>query len=385
MLVLLLLIGVPKIQAQKIIPGAESMQEYLPMLKGKRVALLINQTSKVGDKLLADTLLKRGVKLVKIFVPEHGFRGVGDAGAHIANGKDSATGLSIVSLYGKDKKPNKEQLRDVDVVVYDIQDVGVRFYTYISTLEYMMEACAESNKRLLILDRPNPNGHYVDGPVLDTAFRSFIGMQPVPVVYGMTPAEYARMLVGERWFKGANKLKMDVVTVKDYDHKSMYQLLVAPSPNLRSMDAIYLYPSVCLFEGTTLSVGRGTDKPFQQWGHPLLKGRFSDAFTPVSTVGASKPPFEGQTCYGRTATVEDVRTSSQSIQIGWLIDAYQKFPEGEKFWPSGKFITLLMGGDAIYNQLKQHKTEAEIRASWEPKLSAFKTKRKKYLLYKDFE
>jgi uncharacterized protein YbbC (DUF1343 family) len=371
--------------SQKIVPAAESMGEYLPRLTGKRVGLLINQTSQVGGKLLADTLLKRGILITKIFVPEHGFRGVGDAGAHIANGRDSATGLPIISLYGKNKKPLKEQLKDVDIVVYDIQDVGVRFYTYISTLQYMMEACAENNKRLMILDRPNPNGHYVDGPVLDTSFRSFIGMQPIPIVYGLTPGEYTRMLVGEHWFKGAQKLKYEVVLCKNYDHKSTYRLPIAPSPNLRAMEAIYLYPSVCLFEGTTASVGRGTDKPFQQWGHPALAGVYSDSFIPVSTVGANKPPFEGQTCYGRIATVEDVRAASQGIQIGWLVEMYQKYPDTAKFWSSGSFITLLMGSSKIYHQLKKNMTAAEIKASWQPELSAYKAKRKKYLLYKDFE
>jgi uncharacterized protein YbbC (DUF1343 family) len=382
---LLLLSATQKSFSQKIIPGAENTREYLPLLAGKRVALLINQTSQVGNRLLADTMLKRGVRIVKIFVPEHGFRGVGDAGAHIANGRDSATGLPIISLYGKNKKPTKEQLKDVDVVVYDIQDVGVRFYTYISTLQYMMEACAESGKRLMILDRPNPNGHYVDGPVLDTGFRSFIGMQPIPIVYAMTPGEYARMLVGERWFKGANKLKYQVIKATNWDHNSRYRLPVAPSPNLRSMEAIYLYPSVCLFEGTTVSVGRGTDKPFQQWGHPALKGLFGDSFTPLPTTGASNPPFNGETCYGRIATLEDVRAASQGIQIGWLVEMYQKLPDTAKFWPSGNFITLLMGGNKIYDQLKRNMNAEEIRASWQPGLTAFKAKRKKYLLYKDFE
>lgn len=373
--------------AQKIIPGAESTAEYLPMLKGKRVALLINHTSRIGDKLLADTLLKRGVRITTIFAPEHGFRGAGDAGAHIANGKDSATGLPLISLYGKSKKPSAEHLKNVDIVVYDIQDVGVRFYTYISTLQYMMEACAEQGKHLIILDRPNPNGNYVDGPVLDTAFRSFVGMQPIPIVYGMTPGEYARMLVGERWFNKASKLRLDIIKCKGWDHKSRYTLPVAPSPNLRTMDEIYLYPTVCLFEGTTLSVGRGTNKPFQQWGHPALEGTYEDSFMPVSMPGATKPPHEGRMCYGHIADEEDVNKARNGIMIRWLIDVQRRFPANEPFYLANGFFTKLYGTgtNTLDSQIKAGMFASQIKESWQPGIAAFKAIRRKYLLYKDFE
>jgi uncharacterized protein YbbC (DUF1343 family) len=370
--------------AEKIIPAAERMAEYLPMLSGKRVAVLINQTSRVGDKLLADTLLKRGVRLVKIFVPEHGFRGQADAGAHVASGRDGTTGLPIISLYGKLKKPSPELLKDVDIVLYDLQDVGTRFYTYISTLQYMMEACAENGKRVIVLDRPNPNGHYVDGPVLDTNRRSFVGMQPIPIVYGMTPGEYARMLVGERWFKSAEKLRLDVIRCKSYDHKSRYKLPVAPSPNLRTMEAIYLYPTLCLFEGTAISVGRGTDKPFEQWGHPSLDGKYKDSFRPLSVQGATHPAYEGQTCYGRIATEKDVETAAKGIQIEWILDILRALPGDVSPWSNGDFFWKLYGG-ADFTQTLGTVSAAELRASWQPGIKAFKTIRKKYLLYKDFE
>lgn len=360
------------------------MDQYLPVLRGKRVALLINQTSRVGDQLLADTLLRRGVRLVKIFAPEHGFRGNADAGAHIANGRDAATGLPIISLYGRQKKPSAAQLQDVDVVIYDIQDVGARFYTYISTLQYLMEACAENHKWLIVLDRPDPNGNYVDGPVLDTSLRSFVGMQPIPIVYGMTPGEYARMLVGEHWFPGAEKLQLDVVKCAGYDHNSRYELPVPPSPNLRTMASIYLYPTLCLFEGTAVSVGRGTDKPFEQWGHPALKGIFTDSFRPASMVGATHPPQEGQTCYGRIATSEEVAAASKGIQIEWVLDMINALPPDQR-WTSGNFFEKLYGRNDFDKRQKTLPSAETLRAGWQPGLRAFKAIRKKYLLYRDFE
>jgi len=257
----------------RVTTGAEKMDNYLPLLQGKRVALLINQTSIVGPgkTLLPDTLLKRGVNIVKILAPEHGFRGKAEAGVKVNDEKDTKTGLPVISLYGSSKKPTQQQLQDVDVVIYDIQDVGTRFYTYISTMQYAMEACAAYGKEFIILDRPNPNGFYVDGPVLDKSLKSFVGMQPIPIVYGMTPGEYAKMLVGEKWFEGAEKLNLTVIPCDSYDHTVMYELPVNPSPNLRNMAAIYSYPSLCLFEGTDISVGRGTKYPFQQFGHPSFK------------------------------------------------------------------------------------------------------------------
>lgn len=333
-------------------------------------------------------MLKEKVKVVKVFVPEHGFRGSADAGAHISNSKDKKTGLPIISLYGNNKKAKPEQLKDVDVVVYDLQDVGVRFYTYISTLEYMMEACAEGNKELMILDRPNPNGHYVDGPVLEKEYRSFVGMQPIPAVYGMTPGEYARMLKGEQWCKGTDKLKLTVIPCNNYDHTKKYQLPVPPSPNLKTMAAIYLYPSLCLFEGTVVSVGRGTDKPFQQWGHPEFEGKSKYSFTPRSTTGASKPLLEGKECFGKLVADTDKEALAQNediFNIKWLIQAYNWYPNKDEFFLSNNFVDKLAGTHKLQQQIKDGVKEDKIRYSWEKDIEAFKKIRKKYLLYKDFE
>jgi uncharacterized protein YbbC (DUF1343 family) len=369
-----------------IMPGAACTQEYLPLLKGKKVALLINQTSMVGATLLLDTLLSAKVEVRKIFVPEHGFRGTADAGAHIKNDVDSKTGLPMISLYGNNKKPKPEQLKDIDVVLFDLQDVGTRFYTYISTLEYLMEACAENGKQLIVLDRPNPNGHYVDGPVLEKSLRSFVGMQPVPVVYGMTIGEYAKMLQGERWTNQSEDLAMNVITCKNYDHTKLYKLPVAPSPNLKEMNAVYLYPSLCFFEGTVISVGRGTEKPFQQWGNPLLSKDYSYYFTPQSKQGASKPVFEGSKCYGeklQNLLIEKDVAPGDSLQLSFLINAYHAYPVKEKFF--NDFFEKLAGTKQLRQQIISGVSEKAIRASWQPDMIAFKKIRKKYLLYKDFE
>ncbi len=283
---------------QDVVTGAEQIDVYLPQLEGKRVALLINQTSVVGPGkvLLPDTLLKRGVNIVKILAPEHGFRGKAEAGEKVDDSKDEQTGLPVISLYGKNKKPTAEQLQDVDIVIYDIQDVGARFYTYISTMQYAMEACAAYGKEFMILDRPNPNGFFVAGPVLDKSLKSFVGMQPIPVVYGMTPGEYAKMLVGEKWFEGAAKLNLKVIPCTGYDHTTRYKLPVNPSPNLRSMAAIYAYPSLCLFEGTDVSVGRGTKTPFQQFGHPSFKNKAMYGFMPNIADEGPDPLHAAKTC-----------------------------------------------------------------------------------------
>ncbi len=368
--------------ATQIVPGAARMDQYLPVLKGQRVALLINQTSRVQERLLSDTLRSRGIDIVKIFTPEHGFRGTADAGATVGDSRD-ASGMPVISLYGGNKKPTRQQLDDVDWVVYDIQDVGARFYTYISTLQYLMEACAAFNKPLLILDRPNPNGNYVDGPILDTSLRSFVGMQPIPIVYGMTPGEYARMLVGERWFAHADDLRMKVIPCKGYNHRSSYELPVPPSPNLRSMEAIYLYPTLCLFEGTTISVGRGTDKPFEQWGSPDLKGKFNYCFTPRPMEGATHPPHEGKACYGHLATDADVSVARKGLHIEWVLEMLRALPP-DKRWTNGNFFEKLYGRkDFVRNGTLP--AAAALRASWQPGLSAFKQIRKKYLIYPDFE
>jgi uncharacterized protein YbbC (DUF1343 family) len=364
---------------QRVIAGAERMDAYLPLLQGKRVAVLINHTSRVYNSLLVDTLQKRGVKLVKILVPEHGLRGTASAGAHINNSYDSATGLQIISLHGDNKKPKAADLADLDVVVYDLQDVGVRFYTYISTLQYVMEACAENGKRLIVLDRPDPNGMYVDGPVLDTSLKSFVGMQPVPIVYGMTPGEYAMMLKGENRFNKARELNLKVITCDHWDHNTRYHLPVAPSPNLRTDNAINLYPSICLFEGTVFSLGRGTNKPFEQWGHPALEGKAADSFRPESIIGARNPPLEGKTCYGVDLSNNKL---PHGFRLQWLIQAYKLYPEKDKFFIS--FFEKLAGTTTLRKQIQQGLSEEAIRKTWEPGLSNFKKIRKKYLLYTDF-
>lgn len=367
------------------LPAAHRMDEYLPLLAGKKVALLINQTATVSGQLLLDTLLKRDINVVKVFVPEHGFRGTADAGAHVKSVKDEKTGLPIISLYGTNKKPRKEQLEDVDVVIYDLQDVGVRFYTYISSLEYMMEACAEAGTQLIVLDRPNPNGHYVAGPVLEPQHKSFVGMQPIPVVYGMTVGEYARMLVGEKWVK-ADGLKLHIILCPNYSHTTFYTLPVPPSPNLKSMSAVYLYPALCFFEGTVVSVGRGTDKPFQQWGHPAMKGKTDYSFTPRATTGASRPMYEGEACFGEMITADTevaLQRMNNELNLEWLIQAYQWYPEKSKFF--NNFFEKLAGTAKLRQMIEAGKAAEEISASWKDDVSAFKQIRKKYLLYPDFE
>lgn len=369
--------------------GAEKMEVYLPKLEHKKVALLINQTSVAYGKLLLDTLMARGVEVVKIFVPEHGFRGTADAGAHIKNDIDAKTGLPVISLYGKNKKPTPEQMKDIDVLVYDLQDVGVRFYTYISTLEYAMDACIENDKELIILDRPNPNRHIIDGPVLDTNLRSFVGMQPVPILYGMTVGEYAKMLVGEAWIKNDWKLHYTVITCENYGKPDTsdvnympYQLPVAPSPNLKNMVAILYYPSLCFFEGTVVSVGRGTDKPFQQYGHPYFKGKFTHTFIPKSILGASKPLLENQVCFGVQMPDSEKKAKQlllNKLNISFLIQAYEFYPQKDKFFNS--FFEKLAGTKLLRQQIIEGKTAVEIKASWEDDLRKFRTIREKYLLY----
>lgn len=380
------------LQNREVLTGAEQTAIYIPMLTGKNVGIFANQTSMIGNTHLVDSLLKLGVKVVKIFGPEHGFRGKADAGEHIENGIDSKTGIQVISLYGQHKKPTSTDLLGIDMLLFDIQDVGVRFYTFISSLQYFMEAALENNTPLLILDRPNPNGFYIDGPVLDTNFRSFVGMQPIPVVYGMTIGEYASMLCGEKWLTNqANEKytpeKIKIIKCEKYTHSSLYQLPINPSPNLKSMASIYWYPSICFFEGTLISEGRGTAAPFQMFGHPLLpKSLF--AFTPLPNEGAKNGKCFYQKCYGWNV----VGTNNQvlekidnKIQLKYLIQAYKLFPGKDSFFLKTNFFNNLSGNDQLMKQLKSGTTEEEIRKSWEPKLSIFKAIRKKYLLYKDFE
>lgn len=369
---------------KEVVVGADRIKIILDKVKGKRVAILGNQTSILSNGThLVDTLLSHKVNVVKLFTPEHGFRGTADAGATVKDGKDVTTGLPLISLYGKNKKPTSEQLKDIDLVIYDLQDVGVRFFTYISSLEYLIEACAENNKELLILDRPNPLGDKVDGPILDKKYKSFVGMQPIPVVYGMTVGEYAKMLVGEKWVKSSN-LKLDIVHLESYIRSSFFKLLVSPSPNLRTGAAIYLYPSMCFFEGTQISLGRGTDKPFQIFGHPDLKSIGTYTFTPRAVVGATNPPLKDKLCYGTLVsetTVEARKLIGDGINLSWLINAYNAFPNKEDFFLKNNFFNLLAGNATLMQQIKDGKTEDEIKTTWQPGLDAFKKIRSKYLIY----
>jgi uncharacterized protein YbbC (DUF1343 family) len=391
----------------KIITGADRTEVYIPVLKGKRVAVFANHTAVIGSTHLVDSLLKRGVNIVKAFGPEHGFRGTADAGQKMDNYIDSATGVPVISLYGKKRRPSAEDLADVDILIFDIQDVGVRFYTYISSLQEYMEAAFENSKPLLILDRPNPNGHYVDGPVLDTAYKSFIGMQPIPIVYGMTIGEYAFMLAGEKWLSPKANAKNDyyktaensadtpfhflVLKCKNYDHISKYELPVKPSPNLPDYASVYWYPSTCFFEGTVLSEGRGTDHPFCIFGHPDLPKTLY-VFTPTAREGAANPKLKDKKCFGWNVydTKEKVlQAVDNKIQLKWILQAYKMFPEKDSFFIRPKtgayFFDKLAGDDNLRKQIVAGKTEAEVRASWQPKLEAFKAIRKKYLMYTDFE
>ncbi len=369
-------------QAQ-ILVGAACTDHYLPLLDGKRVAVCGNQTSMVGNTHLVDTLIGSGVRPVKIFCPEHGFRGNAEAGAHIASSTDPQTGIPIVSLYGKNKKPTPEQMADIDIVLFDLQDVGCRFYTYISTLHYVMEAAAESGKQVIVLDRPNPNGYYVDGPVLDPKFSSFVGMHPVPVVYGMTIGEYARMINGERWLKGGVQCALTVIEMEGYTHQTRYALPVPPSPNLQTPEAILLYPSLCFFEGAAVSVGRGTLTPFQIYGFPGLRcGDY--AFTPVAIKGVSEnPPYKNQQCrgYDLTAFAADHLDSAGCLQIEYLLNAYRLFPDKEKFFTNANFFDKLAGTDRLRLQVLNGVSEKNIRASWQEGLEKFKAVRERYLLY----
>ncbi len=356
--------------------------EYLPLLQGKRVALVVNSSSVVDGRNLADFLPSKQVNVVKIFVPEHGFRGTADAGAKIESTIDSASGLPVLSLYGSHKKPKPEELEDVDVLVYDLQDVGVRFYTYISTMQYCMEACAENKKTFVVLDRPNPNGFYVDGPILDTANRSFVGMQPVPIVYGMTCGEYAAMLKGEAAFAHAASLELKVVQCKGYVHNMKIDLPTPPSPNLRSAAAIHSYPYLCLFEGTPVSVGRGTDHPFEQYGCPDFEGKYPHAFTPRTGAIAKSPLYEGKACFGReTGTDAEIlaQLDHGGLNLEPLIDAYRNYPDKGKFFST--FFKKLAGTTSLEEQIAAGMTAEAIKATWSHGLEGFKKVREKYLLY----
>jgi uncharacterized protein YbbC (DUF1343 family) len=363
----------------RVVVGAEQMASYLPQLKGKRVGLVINQTSRVGATFLVDTLRARGVNVTAIFAPEHGFRGEEADGATIKDGRDARSGVAVRSVYGKTKKPTPEMLTDVDVLVFDIQDVGARFYTFISTLHYVMEAAAEQNKTVLVLDRPNPNGDLVDGPILEPAHKSFVGMDPLPIAHGLTVGELATMLNGEKWLAGGRKCRLTVVPLaKGYTHATAYHLPVRPSPNLPTDHAVALYPSICLFEGTNISVGRGTATPFEVIGGPTQPATRPYSFTPQPNAGSPSPPLKGQPCYGLNLSNAATRDSGRLV-LKHLLDFYQQSTDKTHFF--GKYFEELSGTDALRQQIIAGKTEAEIRASWEPGLGKFKTLRKKYLLY----
>ncbi|MEM6966133.1 MAG: DUF1343 domain-containing protein [Bacteroidota bacterium] len=371
-----------KMDAEALEVGAAQMEKYLPLLEGKQVALVVNQTSMLENTHLVDTLLQRGILIKKIFAPEHGFRGEADAGEKVKDGKDAKTGIPLISLYGKNRKPTKAHLTGIDVVVFDIQDVGARFYTYISTMSYVMEACAEYAVDFVVLDRPNPNGHYVDGPVMKNGYESFIGLHPVPVVHGMTVGEYAQMVNGEGWLKNGIKCVLKVIRNKNYDHQTFYEIPIKPSPNLPNIRSVYLYPSLCFFEGTTVSAGRGTTKQFQIYGHPDFKqGDFS--FTPISRAGAKYPKFENQTCHGFDLTVlplEEFKTIGQ-INLRYLLHFYENFEDKSNFFLENKFFDKLAGSATLRWQIIKGRSEEEIRDSWQNDLEAFKKIRGKYLLY----
>ena len=362
--------------SNNVFPGAYQTTEYFPSLKGKNIAVVANQTSLINQTHLVDTLLSSMICVKKIFCPEHGFRGTADAGESIQSSKDGKTGLPAISLYGKNKKPYPSDLAEIDIIVFDIQDVGVRFYTYISTLHYVMEACAENNILLVILDRPNPNANYVDGPVLKPNYKSFVGMHTVPLVYGMTIGEYAQMINGEGWLSKKVKCNLQVVKCKNYTHKTKYSLPIKPSPNLPNMQSVYLYPSLGLFEGTDVSVGRGTEYPFQILGNPFLDSTLFH-FVPKSQPGAKNPMYEDKKCYGL-----DLRNSEDSVfTLKYLIKMYNLSPNKEAFF--NPFFQKLMGSDEIIPMIKAGKTEEEIKNTWKVDLDKFKIIRKKYLLYED--
>jgi uncharacterized protein YbbC (DUF1343 family) len=374
---------------EKIYTAAEQTELYIKYLTNKRVAILANPTTIIGKKHLVDSLLTRGINFVKVFGPEHGFRGNASNGTIVQDEKDAATGIKIISLYGKKRKPTAEDLADVDIMMFDIQDVGCRFYTYINVLRDVMEACAENNKELLILDRPNPNGYLVDGPILDMKYKSGIGQFPIPVAHGMTIAEFAQMINGEGWLPNNLKCKLKIIPVKNYSHDMSYTLPVKPSPNLNTQQSIMLYPSTCLFEGTILNHGRGTYYPFTMLGSPLLKNKYSFSFTPVSLKGMSETPLHmNEICYGLDLRNYDIKELKRTkrINIEWMIELYNAYPDKEKFFDRKQSkemgnIDGLIGVAEFKQQIAEGKSAKEIRNSWEPDLAKYKLMRKKYLIY----
>ena len=368
------------IKKKDLVLGAEQFSEYSSFLKGKKVGIVANQTSFLPKEKqhLVDFLISKNVEVKKVFAPEHGFRGTADAGEHIKDGIDAKTGVPLISLYGNNKKPSQLQLKDLDIVIFDIQDVGARFYTYISTLHYVMEACAEAGIPVLIMDRPNPNGHYIDGPILEKEHKSFVGMHPIPVVHGMTIAEYAQMINGEAWLEKNVKCELRIIPMKNYDHNTSYSLPIKPSPNLPNDTAINLYPSLCFFEGTFINAGRGTEMQFQVFGAPSLTAQeFPFSYTPVSNEGAKEPKFKNQLCHGKDLRNEP---NLDKINLEWLIEAYNASGRKKDFFNS--FFVKLAGTKKLQSQIEQGISQESIRDSWKEGLQNFSKTREKYLLYK---
>ncbi|HRD56604.1 MAG TPA: DUF1343 domain-containing protein [Ferruginibacter sp.] len=378
-----------KVEDKTIQTGADQTEAYFHLLTDKRVAILANPTTIIGKKHWVDSMQIRGINIVKVFGPEHGFRGNASAGTHVVDDKDASTGIPIISLYGNKRKPSAEDMANVDVMIFDIQDVGCRFYTYIKVLRDVMESCADNNKELLILDRPNPNGYLVDGPILDMKYKSGIGQFPIPISHGLTIGEFAQMINGEGWLPDKKQCRLQIIKVKNYQHEMEYVLPVKPSPNLNTQQSILLYPSTCLFEGVALNHGRGTQFPFTILGSPLLKGKYQFSFTPISIQGMSESPlYMNEACYGldlRNYDVSKLRATKQ-INIQWMMELYKAFPDKDKFFDRSQSkqignIDGLAGVAEFKEQIKKGVSEKEIRASWEPGLSQYKEMRKKYLLY----
>lgn len=366
----------------RVIVGAEQTNDYLPILKNKRIAVFSNHTGMVGNKHLLDVLLENKINVVAIFSPEHGFRGNADAGEHVSSSVDQKTGVPILSLYdGQLGKPSEDSMRKFDLLIVDIQDVGLRFYTYYASMVRLMDACAEYNRKMLILDRPNPNGHYVDGPILDMKYKSGVGWLPIPVVHGMTLGELALMVNGERWLPASRICDVTVIKCKNYTHQTMYQLPIPPSPNLPNMKAVYLYPSICYFEATPVSLGRGTQLPFQVYGHPNMIG-YNYSFTPQSTSGAKSPPQLGRLCHGvNLSELSEEEIRKRGIDLSYLIDAYRNLNMDDYFFRP--FFERLIGTDYVRKMIEQGKDADEIKAMWKEDVEKFKIQRRPYLLYEE--
>ena len=366
----------------RVIVGAEQTNDYLPILKNKRIAVFSNHTGMVGNKHLLDVLLENKINVVAIFSPEHGFRGNADAGEHVSSSVDQKTGVPILSLYdGQLGKPSEDSMRKFDLLIVDIQDVGLRFYTYYASMVRLMDACAEYNRKMLILDRPNPNGHYVDGPILDMKYKSGVGWLPIPVVHGMTLGELALMVNGERWLPASRICDVAVIKCKNYTHQTMYQLPIPPSPNLPNMKAVYLYPSICYFEATPVSLGRGTQLPFQVYGHPNMTG-YNYSFTPQSTSGAKNPPQLGRLCHGvNLSELSEEEIRKKGVDLSYLIDAYRNLNMDDYFFRP--FFERLIGTDYVRKMIEQGKDADEIKAMWKEDVEKFKVQRRPYLLYEE--